>query len=399
MAIRNRPPGLRYILLLLLFIFGTQVYSQEFSQDLGGYDGQAVNGSHLDTVDAPPATDGGAPQKRASQDIGSYNVQVVNGSQKVESPLAVSKVRGLELYYEAQKEGGDRWNQMWWGCSYLSPFLDPTALYDNGWIEKDHPNVGPEILGRRKVMPQDVLDIYNDQYFPGGKVSTDWRANLYYNWVHERSGPTQLNYNLYPAPQPFGRTTTVYTNQINPAAGIILCLNNYGPEFMIKRDALLRHPPISTLGPAPPMKFLSDVMFFQWKFACQSRKADISNLKFIFQRKIADDKTVQLVDIITSFAGEQLRPWPGKFYPLAGKDDAQNGIANALLASPQGHAVTFMLLQHANELGHRVPLGVRLFGNPASPRLSYDRHMLFYIDARPADVPGAAGPAGPPQAA
>ncbi|KAK5677152.1 hypothetical protein LTS10_010341 [Elasticomyces elasticus] len=386
MAIKNRPPAMGYILLLLLFIFGTQVYSQEFSQDLGGYDGQAVNGSHLDTVhEFASRQDNLIPDAGSCcnpPDIASF----WKSFQKRDGQKILPRLNDA-VVVAATENGRVRRSKLVCNLHNPSPFTANTAPYDNGWIArftqgiKDRdPAVAPEKTKDLDSVAQPILAAGIE----GRPIATGPSAMPYYEWVHSRKDWFYNNFIYGNIPSGifslFGPTGAIYANFMNPKAGLILCVNNYGPDWKIKQAAAKVPPQV--IGPAPPMKQLSDILFFQWKIACAKHliskfNSPINRLKYIYQRGIADADTIAVVDAITSLPDEGIIAWPGKYYSFTRDnepDDLKKAIAHALLGTPQGASVAFMLLQHADDLGIKIPRGVRLFGTPT------DRNMIFYLE-------------------
>ncbi|KAK4958757.1 hypothetical protein LTR10_003553 [Elasticomyces elasticus] len=391
MAIKNRPPGLRYILLLLLFIFGTQVYSQEFSQDLGGYDGQAVNGSHLDTVhEFAKRQDNLIPDAGSCcnpPDIASF----WKTFQKRDGQKILPRLND-DAVVAATENGRVRRAKLVCNRHDPSPFTANTAPYDNGWIarfnqgnrERD-PAIAPERAKGLDAVAQPILAA-GIEGNPPVPIATVPSAMAYYEWVHSRPDWFYTNFIYGNIPSGilsvFGPTGAIYANFMNPKAGLILCVNNYGPAWKIKQAAAKVPPQV--IGPAPPLKQLSDILFFQWKMACAKHpdgnnvvSSPLTRLKYIFQRGIADAETIAVVDAITSLPGQNIIAWPGRYYSFTIDNEPtalKKAIAHALLGTPQGASVAFMLLQHADDLGLKVPRGVKLFGTPT------DRNMIFYLE-------------------
>ncbi|KAK5735090.1 hypothetical protein LTR17_008426 [Elasticomyces elasticus] len=396
MAIKNRPPGLRYILLLLLFIFGTQVYSLEFSQDLGGYDSQAVNGSHLDTVHEfakrqDDSSDGG------SCCITKYQEAITKTSES--QPALQKRVTPADytIYEDAFYKGSGRRLALVCGNQYSpSPFANAGfgAPSDNGWVaNKNNGDFGDPatVPARQTKFDQQSIDVVNwlETQAPGS-IASNTKANMYYEWQHHNGGTSFGIYPGFPATTDFGATNAVYANYMNPKGGLIICYQNYGPDYAIRTNA--QHFPPVVIGPAPPMKQLSDILFFQWRRACEERTMrNLGDIQYIFQRKIADVRTIQVVDAVTTFPNEGLLTWPGRDYifdPFTpGLRPSESNIAHALLGTPQGASVAFMLLQYEAHLGRLVPSKVRLWAGSDYASDRRDRNMMFWISPRPDQDP------------
>ncbi|KAK3625988.1 hypothetical protein LTR56_020104 [Elasticomyces elasticus] len=394
MAIKNRPPGLRYILLLLLFIFGTQVYSQEFSQDLGGYDLHAVNNSSLGTLREFAKRQDDLQNGSScclTTDVGSYWTTL----QKRGSPLVFQRApspQDVAFLVAISKKGGERRSKLLCNNPDPSPFAADTAPYDNGWIARftqglrdRDPAIAPEKSKPLDAVAQTILAA-GIEGNPPVPIASGPSAMPYYEWVHSRQDWFYTNFIYGNIPSGifslFGPTGAIYASFMNPKAGLILCVNNYGPDWKIKQAAAKVPPQV--IGPAPPMKQLSDILFFQWKMACAKHpdgnnvvSSPLTRLKYIFQRGIADAETIRVVDVITSIPNQGIIAWPGRYYSFTQDNepnDMKKSFAFALLGTPQGASVSFLLLQHSDDLGLKVPKGVRVFGTPG------DRNMMFYLE-------------------
>ncbi|KAK3642919.1 hypothetical protein LTR56_010516 [Elasticomyces elasticus] len=406
MAIKNRPPGLRYILLLLLFIFGTQVYSQEFSQDLGGYDGQAVNGSHLSGTRFM-----NSPSVRTTRRTVAAAVLAgtKRGSQpalhKRQIPIPVDGEPLYAIYTAARTKGNNRRFALVCGNQYNpSVFASyDDAPMDNGWMANKRigtPQNPATVQGSHKGLEQDVVTVMQALDHSGpGDITASKQANLYYEWQHRNHGTTFNTYPGLPLRNDYGATDALYGNQMNPKGGMIMCLQNYGPDYEIQLGAQ-RNPP-AVVGPAPPMKQLSDILFFQWKKACSEKgmmnlgsetlltlgPVSTSDLRWIFQRRIADPTSMQVIDAVTAFPNEGLIAWPGRDYNFdpftPDLRPGESSYAHALLGTPQGASVAFLLLQYERQIGRRVPTKVQVWAGSNYPNDPKDRNMLFWISPRP----------------
>ncbi|KAK5739689.1 hypothetical protein LTR17_005173 [Elasticomyces elasticus] len=298
------------------------------------------------------------------------------------------------------KKGGARRSKLLCNNPDPSPFTADTAPYDNGWLArytlaKNKPDEDPATADLRSINLDAVIQGVYSGKIDGVVISNSYDANIYYEWYHTRQDwfYTQVLYGNIPSGifSPFGPTGARYANIINPKAGLIVCVGNYGPDWMIRQAAA--EVPSRTIGPAPPLSHLSDVLFFQWKFACAKRPyargkgptghvTPIKLLDYIFQRSIADEETKRVVDIITSIPGHDIIAWPGRYYSFTQDNqptDMEKSFAFALLGTPQGASAAFLLLQHSDDLGLKVPKGVRVFGTPL------DRNMMFYLETPNAD--------------
>ncbi|KAK3113576.1 hypothetical protein LTR53_009021 [Teratosphaeriaceae sp. CCFEE 6253] len=349
----SRSPAWWRILQLLLVLLATTAQSREFVQDIG------VNGI---------------------QEI------EINGTRAWVStfePHTIIKVTGPEdqaVYDNAVCKGGNHIKLMEGDTVIPSPFDTRDSLFDNGWVgsrlnpvQGDNPP--PSYGDYETALDDDMLRIYGNL----GISTTPGQENPFYLWSHgPRSqkglGHTKVTYgqpddlqNYFLANAPFGKTKGYYSNFFNPASGMVLCYNNYGPQAMIAKRG--------TQGPAPPMNRLSDVLWYQWADACQTTGHDPGNIKYFYRHNIIEKLTRRIMKVIEAKPGVK---WPGRMYSMnGGTESEETQIAKALLGTPNGHAVGFFLAQHRREIKKKLTVDrVQFWGEPDP---SGQRDMLFYV--------------------
>ncbi|KAK0279705.1 hypothetical protein LTR35_008428 [Friedmanniomyces endolithicus] len=218
----------------------------------------------------------------------------------------------------------------------------------------------------------DVAEVYRQL-----QISDTTDENLMFRWTqHRQRGPgsTQASYGQAGTPDyfarntPYGTTGAYYENQINPVGGMLLSMYNFGPEYMMHNKG--------KSGPPPPMKRLSDVLWFQWEDACRVFGVHVNNIRYFYQHQASDEDTQVIMYVVNGMPEQEARPWPGvDYYP---DDPGVNGnIGKAFLGSPNGNAVAFFLAQHEALIGKRLTVEkVRYWGDAWA---QYDLHLLFYI--------------------
>ena len=89
----------------------------------------------------------------------------------------------------------------------------------------------------------------------------------------------------------------------------------------------------------------SDVIFLGWKSVCKAAnpQADVSSLRYILRQTVSNQITLGVIDSYAPNVGA----WPGKSF------DINSRGGQALLGTPNGYGIAFMLLQHQAELGNK----------------------------------------------
>ncbi|KAF2787673.1 hypothetical protein K505DRAFT_342750 [Melanomma pulvis-pyrius CBS 109.77] len=144
---------------------------------------------------------------------------------------------------------------------------------------------------------------------------------------------------------------------INPLQGFIIGLSNLSPAKFI--------PPLEKI---PELCYWSDIVYLQYIYAANLRCTVPAPLRYVFRSSIANHDTKDIIYGICNANGERLMPWPGTTYSIDSKE------GQALLGTPNGRGVAFLLIQHKRQLGHKVVDGVTVFiEGLTTPSL------LFYI--------------------
>lgn len=139
-------------------------------------------------------------------------------------------------------------------------------------------------------------------------------------------------------------TTGYYRNAFIPHAlrGTIIASRNYSPRTQVQ-------PPTAEV---PPLNRWSDIVWILWTRTAGSQAG---KLRYIFRDGIANDVTRAIIDHITdSDPGAFRSPWPGKPF------DMRTDFGKALLGTPHGIGVAFLIADHSDVLGRKIPLA-RIF--------------------------------------
>ena len=129
--------------------------------------------------------------------------------------------------------------------------------------------------------------------------------------------------------------------------------------------------------PYPPLVTLrqwSDVVFLQWQalFQGSSKQGNINGLHYVSRVQISNSQTTALVDKALKDDGQSVGSWPGHSF-LPNSDGFQ-----ALLGSPNGGGVAWLLIYHKHQLGLKSVSKITVFhhdGQVADAGLT----MLFWL--------------------
>jgi hypothetical protein len=134
-------------------------------------------------------------------------------------------------------------------------------------------------------------------------------------------------------------------------AGILVATNNHVPQA-------------SHRVPLPALRHWSDVAFLQWSLL-PSLGVSTPPLNYILRAGIENKATIAIISHVLGYSAsiktyyddaEVRRPaWPGTTFAIDKSD------ALALLGTPNGSGVGWLLAQHKAELGHRVVTQVTVF--------------------------------------
>ncbi|KAF2115781.1 hypothetical protein BDV96DRAFT_631684 [Lophiotrema nucula] len=127
--------------------------------------------------------------------------------------------------------------------------------------------------------------------------------------------------------------------------------NNEPPK---RRPRIHRHRRLPQ-RPTPLSKAILGHAWLHWQQAARDASKPVTNLKYFVMAHITNDDTQAIIrrtlDAQTNVQDRALKPWPGAKFDVAGE------AARALLGSPNGIAVGYMMLQHKAELRKYVRVG------------------------------------------
>lgn len=196
-----------------------------------------------------------------------------------------------------------------------------------GWANKD---------GRESRIAAGLAAVLQDL-----GLSAEPTANLRHTYEHDRA--TEYDGHDYP------ETDADYTNVFNVDGGAIIAELNVGPEHMIQQKAQMGE---SFDGEVVPLKQYSDVVFLAWQHAAGNK---VNGLRYVIRHGIINAKTIAVTKHILELRGAANQPWPGLKIPMSDRD------ALALMGTPNGQGVAWMLIQHKQQLGWKTISDVTIF--------------------------------------
>jgi hypothetical protein len=171
-------------------------------------------------------------------------------------------------------------------------------------------------------------------------------------------------------------TESEFSSTINTRAGLLCAEYNFSPTYCASRMDW------DTDVPLPYLKHWSDVAFLEWSYLQRTAPGE---LKYVLRSRISEKDTLSVIaELIAKLPDEdRYLPWPGISFDMARSDHAK-----ALLGTPNGSGVAWLLTQHRSQLGWKDVAEVRLFysAEPADCPWYRSVSLLFYIrDVGPKD--------------
>jgi hypothetical protein len=168
-----------------------------------------------------------------------------------------------------------------------------------------------------------------------------------------------------------------FENWVNPKDGIIIATSNFSPAAWFTPGCLLHNDKIWS-GILPKLCYWSDVVFLQWLQAKSDyrrvRGKSGSQLKYVLRDHIANTETRQIIDRVVIESNVEMMAWPGL------EISAESTHGKALLGSPNGAGVGYLLAQHKRQLRHKIVDRINIFVDKVRPDLfAHDYHLLFVL--------------------
>jgi hypothetical protein len=154
-----------------------------------------------------------------------------------------------------------------------------------------------------------------------------------------------------------GPNLPYFTQIINGDEGLIVAYDNLSPFEATRRSG-------GKGDDYPGLQFWSDVAYLQWKM----RTSSDCNLEYVLRYNVTNGFTADVVEAINLTNKTETLVWPGISY------DAAYEEGQALLGTPNGSSVVFLLIQHKEGLGHKIVDHITVFSSAGG-----DLMLLFHI--------------------
>lgn len=135
-----------------------------------------------------------------------------------------------------------------------------------------------------------------------------------------------------------------YTNIYNVEQGSIMAWSGYTPADGIKAKG--------NGSSTVPLQTWEDVTFLEWQ---RRAEEDVHKLRYLWALHILDPTTQSIINKALQDRGAKLVPWPGYMFHWGSPE------GRALLASPVGRDIAWMMIRHKTQLGRKVFLHVSVF--------------------------------------
>ncbi|KAK3677536.1 hypothetical protein LTR78_002386 [Recurvomyces mirabilis] len=169
--------------------------------------------------------------------------------------------------------------------------------------------------------------------------------NFAVNWVHSHETKHGESQQIYHA------TGGVYGAVYNVKDGLIMAAYSTSPEDrIIDSESAVHH--LHPDAVAPPLHFWSDVAYIEYLDRAKSEEVDVSRLTSVFQVKVNNVYTRPLVlFLLQKHLGKAVTDFPNLQNRVIWSMDSEAG--RALLGSPNGAGVAWLLIQHKETLGQK----------------------------------------------
>ncbi|KAH3998737.1 hypothetical protein HBI38_094300 [Parastagonospora nodorum] len=153
----------------------------------------------------------------------------------------------------------------------------------------------------------------------------------------------------------------------NPDQGVLIASVN------TSASAIARSCPELTI---PSLHHWSDVAYMQWLEACDQTASEPDSIRYVFRLRVMNPTTTAVVQRVMANRGHgTFTSYPGETFDI----DSEEG--KAILGTPNGVGVAWLLIQRKRELGHETIKDVTVFWAEYEGKSPGDYpSLLFRID-------------------
>ena len=155
-------------------------------------------------------------------------------------------------------------------------------------------------------------------------------------------------------------------NVYDAKAGIIIAYNNFGPAYMVRKK------PSKKL---PDIRAWSDITFVEWQRQAQDEGQDISGLKYVIRYDIVNVDTAEIIEEAVGDSSRIL--WPGVTISMSTEE------GRAILGTPNGAGVAFLLATHKVQLGQKTVESVHVWKRRVRRTAGVSSHLFAVFKIRP----------------
>ncbi|CAO2648158.1 Nn.00g090800.m01.CDS01 [Neocucurbitaria sp. VM-36] len=228
--------------------------------------------------------------------------------------------------------------------SVESSFISLSSLQEWGWRELRDVHLSKSIISGTIGNVLKIVGLYSTN------VDEDKEAHVDFVVQHKHE-VGHVSGNTWSPP-----THALFKQYIDASTGIIAAYDNESPL-----EAATAAGPYNLR--LPDLQYWSDVVYLQWK----SRASDTSDLQYVLRYNVVNVFTNFVLDAINKLNDTRTEEWPGRTYDATSKD------GHALLGTPNGSGVAYLLIQHKKQLGHKTIEKITVFS------LGWNVMMLFHI--------------------
>ncbi|KAF1986537.1 hypothetical protein K402DRAFT_463472 [Aulographum hederae CBS 113979] len=267
-------------------------------------------------------------------------------TQQLAYDSAVAKGRYL-VYLMCASTRTDFWywhaDRNWRGLAALeSPFQHHNLLEEYGWTMT------------QTWVPRRISELT----VAGGDLGL--RQCKYIDLAQEREGRD-------PYGAAFGETGGQYQLDIDPRNGAIFVFNSISPEqnnrARQERNRIYSNgnSPLEAVPVTPALQRCSDVLFLAYQRMAEWENQDIRKLRYVFRCSIINADTRAVLRQIMEAPNTPMRTLKG--WRESPWISIWNEQAMALLATPNGHGVAWLLINHKQSLGVKIVRRIKVFLN------------------------------------
>ncbi|KAF7911499.1 uncharacterized protein EAE98_011969 [Botrytis deweyae] len=137
--------------------------------------------------------------------------------------------------------------------------------------------------------------------------------------------------------------------------GIIISIDSKSPYFTKQSKAIVTGEPVDNVS-ATTLQTWSDITYLSWHEECTKTSTPLKNLKHIIRSHITNSETLS---VITEILEEEKIIFPPNGLLVEINDS--KGYGAALLGTPNGKGIGWLLAQHKNQLGNAKIVSVEIF--------------------------------------